>query len=128
MYIVYHTNIYTNIYSMEDSKSLSAYLHLNEADIKIALVKDADIKILLPLQQLITVADEDNLVSFLSFMTGLDYTSISAQQNGLLDRVNLVAYGALINTAMARLQLLTPYRQNQHKNLALVLQSLVIPS
>jgi hypothetical protein len=113
---------------MEDSKSLSAYLHLNEADIKIALVKDADIKILLPLQQLITVADEDNLVSFLSFMTGLDYTSISAQQNGLLDRVNLVAYGALINTAMARLQLLTPYRQNQHKNLALVLQSLVIPS
>lgn len=33
---------------MEDSKSLSVYLHLHETDIKTALIKDADIKILVP--------------------------------------------------------------------------------
>jgi hypothetical protein len=113
---------------MEDSKSLSVYLHLHEADIKTALIKDADIKILVPLQQIIPLAEEDDLVNFIAFMMGLNYASIVAQQDGRLDRVNIVAYGALINTARARLHLLTAYRQNQHKHLALAFESLVIPS
>ena len=113
---------------MEDSKSLSAYLHLNGADIKKAFIKDANIKILLPLQQLITLADEDDLIGFITFMMGLDYASVVGQQDGRLDNVNLVVYGALMDTARARLQLLTPYRQNQLKHIAVLIESIIVPS
>ena len=111
---------------MTDKTSLSEYLALNEAEIRGAFFKGADIKILVPLQQIITLADEDGLVDFISFMMKLCYASQSAKQDGRLENINVIAYGALVNTAIARLRLLVNHREQQHKNLAIALDSLVI--
>lgn len=112
--------------SMEKLLSLSQFLITHKEEIKISFVRDSNVLLLLDLQTRITTANEEELGDFFAFMMGLNYASTSAKQDGRLNEVNTDAYMALLETAKSRILLLRSSRKQQHANLIMGIDSLMV--
>jgi hypothetical protein len=101
----------------QTKQTLSSILALCEEEIEAGLIKDHSVKILLLVQEHLARANEEEIGDFISFMVKLDYASSLSLQSGRLGDVNIPVYMALVDTAKARITLLTYHRALQHKNM-----------
>jgi len=91
------------------SLTLPQFLAKYSEEIKTAFTKNKDISMLIILQQKLVFASEDEIIAFAGYLVSLNYPRVSSTADCRLNTVNVVAYMSLVNTAKARIILLSQF-------------------
>jgi hypothetical protein len=95
-----------------NNQKLSQLLAEHQEEIKTALIKNEDVSILILLQQKLVFANEEELISFAGFISLLNYARVSSREDHRLKNVNVAAYMSLVDTAKARITLLSLFHRS----------------